>query len=250
MTTALATRKLTKTQLLQLSTYTDPGTILAALKKKGWTINKAIEKLVDIIDDTDTKVSTQLAAIKYLNQMVIDAMERSGMMVIATRTIRGEDGEEVTFTGHIASSNLQGPTDHTTMEELTGDDFPIEKEIKDDKTEKKTRKRKPKKTSKREPAKGDGKPGNRTKRDGRPGNKGNTTRGAGSSRDSGGGEKGTTGHTETGLSDDLHSSKHPEVHLDSFKGLAVPAESRVPGPADSIPASTDDNAATESQDYL
>lgn len=242
MSNPLATRQLTKTQLQQLSTYTDPGTILAALAKNGWTIQKAINKLITIIDSEDTKVSTQLAAIKYLNQMVIDTMERSGMMVIATKKILGDDGEEITFTGHIVSSNLQGTIGHTTLEELTGDDYPKDvKEIKDGKETKTTETAGAEGKRETETASGGGateKTGDRAEQD--------SSRPDGKLRE---GQKRSTktdreepksddrktdksGFTEAGLSNDLHTSRHPELHLDSFKGVAVPSESRIPGPAD------------------
>lgn len=216
VTTALAKTRLTAKQVQQLSTYTDPGTILAVLEEKGWTVNRAIEELIDIIDAADTKISTKLAAVKYLNQMVVDAMERSGMMIMATKTFTGPEGEEVTFTGHMVQSNLQGPSSaQTTTKELTG-----EKEPEDDKEQKpkkeKSRKRKAKKsTSERGKATGTGKSGKRPESDGSP------------DRSTGPGED-----TEAGLSDDLHTSKYPEIHLDAFQGLAVPPEPPVPGPAD------------------
>lgn len=224
MSTALTKskpRQLTKTQLTQLSTYTDPAVILDVLKKEGWTIKKAIHELVNIIENTD-KDSTRLAALKYLNQMIVDCMERSGMMVIATKRTFGEEGDEVTFTGHVLSSALQEPSDEqTTIEQLTGDDYPQDgKEVENDTETKPTKQRKTKKTSRRK-SRGEGtsKPGDRPKRDG--------GRGAGGKHTS---EGGTTGTTEAGLSDDLHTSKLPEVHLDSFKGIAIPSSTSTPGP--------------------
>ncbi|KKN04204.1 hypothetical protein LCGC14_1099760 [marine sediment metagenome] len=244
MSTALTTRKLTKGQIQQLSTYTDPGTILAVLKKKGWTIEKAVDKLVDIIDDTDTKVSTQLAAIKYLNQMVIDSMERSGLMVMASKTVRGEDGEEITFTGHMVSSNLQGPSSaQTTIEDLKGEDYPDKEQ--EDVQEKPKKTGKGKRKSKK-PNRGGGKgtAGERPESDDGAGGtteaglSGTKTKNRGNAGDNSRHEEGGGGNiqgrtTEAGLSDDLHTSKYPEIHLDAFKGLAVPPESRVTGPADS-----------------
>lgn len=232
MTTALVKstpRKLTKSQLYQLSTYTDPAVILATLKKEGWTVKKAIHELVDIVENTD-KDSTRLAALKYLNQMIIDCMERSGMMVIATKRIAGEEGEEVTFTGHVLSSVLQGPSDkQTTIEQLTGDDYPPDVEEPKDDTEKKPKKQGKTKTTSR--GKGTtAKNRKRTKRDSKRGREDSSTAsvsGRGTRTTNGGG-----GTTEAGLSDDLHTSKYPEVHLDSFQGLAVPPSTNRSGPAD------------------
>ena len=232
MTKALAKRSLTKKQLGQLATYTDPGIILNALKKEGWTIQKAIQKLVEIADSKDTKVSTQLAAVKYLNQMVIDAMERSGMIVMATKSTKSDTGEEATFTGHIVSSVLQGQNkSHTTMEELTGEAPEIEEPEngKEEENEEEVSQEDTQgKTSVREGADGDSRnrspagTGERTESDG--------SHGSDSSPDSGSTKSKGSG-TATGLSDDLHSSKYPEVHLEAFKGLAVPSESGGAGPA-------------------
>jgi hypothetical protein len=218
---ASPTTKLTRLQVQQLSTYTDPGIILNSLARKGWNIDKAIDKLVDIIDDTDTKVSTQLAAIKYLNQMIIDAMERSGMMVMATKTIRGEDGEEVTFTGHMVQSQLQGPSSpQTTLADLTGKDYP-DKEDKDVTQE-------PKQTTPRKGKSKTAKPGRSKSTDGSGGQPEQSSEDTADTADT----RQAGRHTEAGLSDDLHFSKYPEIHIKSFQGLAVPPESKIPGPAD------------------
>lgn len=114
-------RKLTKKQLKELANFTDPGTVLSCLAEEEWTIDKSIEYLVAIAKggDKGTKTSTQLAAIKYLNQLVIDSMERSGMMVIATKKFVDEDGGELRFSGHVVSSILKGQKEHTKPEELT-----------------------------------------------------------------------------------------------------------------------------------
>lgn len=120
-------KKLTKKQLRQLASFTDPGTVLATLSKEGWTIEESIQHLVSIAKGEDgTKTSTQLNAIRYLNQLVIDAMERSGMMIMASKKYVGEDGEEVRFSGHVVSSVLRGQKEQTTPAELTTD--VIEKE--------------------------------------------------------------------------------------------------------------------------
>lgn len=133
MTTAIQkppTRKLTKKQAKALASFTDPATILVALADEEWTVQKAIQHLVDIAKgsreveedgnkiEKEVKTTTQLAAIKYLNQLIIDAMERSGLMVLATKKFVGEDGEEVRLSGHMVSSILRGQKEQTTPEEL------------------------------------------------------------------------------------------------------------------------------------
>lgn len=113
-------RRLTKKQLKELASFTDPGTILTSLAKEGWTLEESIQHLVSIAKgDGETKTSTQLNAIRYLNQLVIDSMERSGLMIMATKKFTGEHGEEVRFSGHVVSSVLRGQKEQTTPAELS-----------------------------------------------------------------------------------------------------------------------------------
>lgn len=119
-------RKLTKKQLRQLASFTDPGTVLAALAKEGWSVEESIQHLVVIAkgEDEGIKTSTQLNAIRYLNQLIIDAMERSGLMVMATKKFVGEDGGEVRFSGHVVSSVLKEQKEETTPANLITDTIP------------------------------------------------------------------------------------------------------------------------------
>lgn len=116
-------KRLTKKQLTQLASFTDPGTVLTALAKEGWSIEESIQHLVTIAkgDAEGVKTSTQLNAIRYLNQLIIDAMERSGLMVMATKKFVGEGGEEMRFSGHVVSSVLRGQKEQTTPAELSTD---------------------------------------------------------------------------------------------------------------------------------
>lgn len=234
------TRRLTKTQLRQLAAFTDPGTVLNALKKQGWTINKMVKELVDIAENTE-KDSTKLNALKYLNQLIIDCLERSGMMVMATKETLTEDGDKVTFTGHVVESILQGQREQpqTTLDELKGEHYPDEED--NDDTEKKSRKKKGKTKGRtegriseraRKRAEQDGK--TRTSPTRSPGKKGKSKKGKSKKvkskttdkRTGGGYRQGDgTGQTKAGatkLSDDLHSSREPEGHEGSFPGIAVP----------------------------
>lgn len=133
-------RRLTKKQLRQLASFTDPGTVLAALAKESWTIEESIQHLVSIAKGKEEgiKTSTQLNAIKYLNQLIIDSMERSGLMVIATKKYVGEDGGEVRFSGQVVSSILRGQKEQTTPAQLSTDI--IEKEDKNGESTSKKRK--------------------------------------------------------------------------------------------------------------
>ena len=202
-TNKLPTTKLTKPQLQQLSTFTDPGTILDTLNEEGWNIQKAIRYLVNIVEGTD-KDSTRLNALKYLNQLIIDCMERSGMMVLATKKTYGEAGEEVTFTGHVVQSILKDTSHHTTMEDLKGDN--------NDKEETGTS------GDSRDGGDSEG-PGRGTERDGSPDSGGSSEREHGTVNE--GEPPRNPGATETGLSNDLHTSKPPEAYLEAFKGIPV-----------------------------
>lgn len=116
-------RRLTKKQLKQLASFTDPATVLAALAKEDWTIEESIQHIVDIAKGEvgGTKTSTRLNAIKYLNQLIIDAMERSGLMIMASKKYVGKDGEEIRFSGHVVSSVLRGQKEQTTPAKLLTD---------------------------------------------------------------------------------------------------------------------------------
>lgn len=113
-------KKLTKKQLKQLASFTDPGTILVTLSNEGWTIEESIKHLVSIANgvDDESKPSTQLAAIRYLNQLIVDTMERSGLMVMATKKFIGKKGEEVRLSGQLVSSILRGQKEQTSLAEL------------------------------------------------------------------------------------------------------------------------------------
>ena len=112
-----ASKKLTTRQLKQLANLTDTGSILATLHKLNWTIEESIGYIVQIARDA-SKEATRLNAIRYLNQLVMDTMERSGLTVIATHKVVGEDGEELSLTGHVVSSILRDQSERTSAEEL------------------------------------------------------------------------------------------------------------------------------------
>ena len=113
-------RKLNKKQLASLAAFTDPAAILSQLAKNGWTIEESIASLVSIAKEAD-KASVQLNAIKYLNQLTIDAMSRAGMIVTASRSL-GSGGDVTRFTGHMVSKSLksqkEGESDETDIEDL------------------------------------------------------------------------------------------------------------------------------------
>ena len=115
----LPRRKLTKRQLAELSSFTDPAVILTTLYKYDWTIDKAIQQLVSIASDA-SKESVQLGAIKYLNQLMVDAMSRAGMIVTARAHGTGPGGEAITFTGSVISNSLksQKEIDETEIDEI------------------------------------------------------------------------------------------------------------------------------------
>ena len=115
-------KKLTKKQLAELSSFTDPSVILKTLADNDWTVEKSIETLVDIAKNAN-KEATRLAATRYLNQLILDAMERSGLMVVAKSRALDSDGREITFTGKVVSKSLQDqkemPSTDTKPEEIT-----------------------------------------------------------------------------------------------------------------------------------
>ena len=98
-------RKLNKRQVEQLVSFTDPSAILHILTKNKWSVEESIEKLIDIAKG-DVKESVKLGAIKYLNQLLLDAMGRAGLMVTAKSRLTDDDGNEITFTGRVVSKSL------------------------------------------------------------------------------------------------------------------------------------------------
>lgn len=122
---ALKPSRLTKKQVEQLAAFTNPAALLRALLDAGWSMTGSMNELVDIArgGSSDT---VRLAAIKYLNQLLIDAMDRAGLLVMATRKITDEEGGEVKFVGHLVSQQLSSVTLHqpeTTPEELQGEEW-------------------------------------------------------------------------------------------------------------------------------
>lgn len=113
-------KKLTKRQLAELSSFTDPAVILSLLSKYDWNIEKSIQNLVDIATNA-TKEATRLAAIRYLNTLQLEAMQRAGMIVTARGHI-GPQGEEITFTGQVISNSLksqkEAPAEETKIDEI------------------------------------------------------------------------------------------------------------------------------------
>jgi hypothetical protein len=119
------TRKLSKRQLAQLKTFTDPSVILDTLLKNNWTVEDSIVSLIEIAKGSG-KESVKLGAIKYLNQLLLDATERAGLMVVAKSRGIGPSGEEITFTGHVVSKSLRSQKESlivepviTSIEEIT-----------------------------------------------------------------------------------------------------------------------------------
>lgn len=134
MTSALtrpSKNKLTTVQMKQLANLTDTSAILATLQKLDWTIEESIKYIVEIARDAK-KEATRLNAIRYLNQLVSDTMEHSGLTVMATHKVIGEDGEEMSLTGHVVSSILRDQSEHTTEEELFHPELKELKESKED----------------------------------------------------------------------------------------------------------------------
>jgi hypothetical protein len=115
------TRKLSKRQLAELAKFTDPSTLLATLAGHGWNVDDAIEGLVEIAKNAG-KEATRLAAIKYLNQLTLDAMNRAGLIVTASCRLSDGRGDEIKFTGHVVSDRLRSQKEtesqNTQMPEL------------------------------------------------------------------------------------------------------------------------------------
>ena len=114
-------KKLSKKQLADLASFTDPGSILSILGEEEYTVDTAIRELVRLAknESGEVKAPTQLAAIRYLNQLIEDTMERSGLMVIATKEYDTKDGGHVRFSGQVVSSVLEDQKEpETTSDEL------------------------------------------------------------------------------------------------------------------------------------
>lgn len=116
MDNPLVSKRLTKKQAAQLASFTDPAVILETLSRNNWTVEESIEKLVEIAKG-DGKESVKLGAIKYLNQLLLDAMQRSGLMVIAKKHTLNEDGTSMTFTGSIVSNSLKSQKEGFIVED-------------------------------------------------------------------------------------------------------------------------------------
>ena len=124
-------------QLGDIASFSDPGTLLSIIQGEGWTVENSLKELirlakgphlVETVDEDGAKSfrmrtvkpELQLRAIKYLNDLIEDALEKSGLMIMAKKTI-SNNGESVTFSGHVVSSVLRGEDNQTQPSELVID---------------------------------------------------------------------------------------------------------------------------------
>jgi len=116
-----AEKKLSRRHVRQLAKFTDPSSLLISLLKAGWNMDEQISAIVKISQNSDKPIQ-QLNAIKYLNSMITEAMERSGLLVSATHKITDPSGEDsMVFSGKVVSSVLQDHDDHLKDKETQND---------------------------------------------------------------------------------------------------------------------------------
>lgn len=99
-------KQLTGDEMLQLAQFTDISQVLDILKTKKWTGENELEELVAVANQNEN-LGAKVSAIKYLRQLVYDALRASGMMVTATRKMQAEDGSTITFTTDLIAAALQ-----------------------------------------------------------------------------------------------------------------------------------------------
>jgi len=104
---AIQLQNLDSEQLVALSEYTDPANLLEKLTVHDWTPDSEIRELIGLIQQDDN-LSVKLKALKYLRELVREAMEAAGLRAHVTRTQTTPDGEVLTLSADLVASSLAG----------------------------------------------------------------------------------------------------------------------------------------------
>lgn len=102
------TTALTVNQLRELGTYTNPADLLDRFDVYDWNHDSEIRELTELAKQNEN-LSVKLAAIKYLGEVVRNAMKAAGLLVHATKTTKGMDGSTLTLTADLVAASLKGP---------------------------------------------------------------------------------------------------------------------------------------------
>lgn len=100
--------KLTVEQMEQLVQFTDASAFLESLEEFGWTGTTEVEEIL-LIARQNINLGAKLQAIKYLRELLYETMQASGLLVKATRTLRGADGDTLTLSADLVRSSLKSP---------------------------------------------------------------------------------------------------------------------------------------------
>ena len=112
-------KKLSKRALGKLSAFFSPADVVDLMDKSNWSLEKGIQVLAAIAQDENAASAARITSVRVLNQIMVDALTRSGLLAMATRTITSNQGDQTRFSGNVVSSVLQGHQDHTTIDQLT-----------------------------------------------------------------------------------------------------------------------------------
>ena len=123
--------KLSTVQIQQLVQFTDMSVFLNTLDACNWTGTTEIEEILKIAKQ-DMNLAAKLSAIKYLHELLKDAMETSGLLVRATKTIHNDNGDVLTFTADLVTAALP-PAKEIPSHVKRNEECPSGKQIDDQK---------------------------------------------------------------------------------------------------------------------
>lgn len=89
-----------------LAGYAGVAEIHRILTKKGWTLEKEISALIDIIEDSESSDSNRIKALSMLHARRMEALMLTGTIVNARKTMNTGNGGSVTVTAQLRNANV------------------------------------------------------------------------------------------------------------------------------------------------
>ena len=98
-------QRLTPDQLQRLIGFSDPISLLEQLETCDWNNKEEIQQLVELARQEDN-LNVKLRAIKYLRELLYQALEGLGLRVHAKRTLAGTDGSTISLSADLIAKAL------------------------------------------------------------------------------------------------------------------------------------------------
>ena len=94
--------------LCPLTSFVNPIPLLENLEKEGYTPSFAITEVVKLAKQ-DENLTIKLKAIRFLHQLVTEALQAAGLLVHAARTVKTEGGDTLTLSAELVAASLPKP---------------------------------------------------------------------------------------------------------------------------------------------